>query len=93
MVKISCHTNIDCARGLQWPTELPERPQVGDLIRSRSSTNTKHIELAVCGCTWFWDELSGQGSRGVWVLRVELHLPPHRLANIPAFEKFVKEPR
>ena len=69
MVYIQCRTNIDCAKRLQWPSELPERPMIGDLIRSTSSTNKKHIELEIVGLTWVY--------KCGWFLQVELHLPKH----------------
>ena len=86
LIPISCRTNIDCAKRLEWPISLPASPQVGDLIRSLSSTNKKHIELQVVQVTWV-----GSGSKAY--LQVELHLPPHRYENLQVFEKFVKEPR
>ena len=90
-VPIRCRTNIDCAKPLQWPTYLPARPMVGDLIRSLSSTRTKYIELMVVATTWV-KELTPH-DLGDWFLQVELHLPPSRFENLAAFEKFVKEPR
>lgn len=92
MVSISCRTNIDEAKMLQWPTYLPERPQVGDLIRSTSSTKTKHIELAVVKCTWIQNNaVYGMIRAEEWYLEVELHLPPHRFESILDFERFLKK--
>ena len=83
-MKIKCHTNIDCARTLGWPTELPGEPQVNDLITSTSSTKNKCIQLKVTQRTWTFDELCNQ-----WLLCLELHLPSWQY-DIPSFEKFVK---
>ncbi len=91
MIKVVCRTNIDCAKMLKWPTELPERPMVGDLIRSTSSTVAKHIELEVCQLTWVTHSNEFEGK--YTALHVDLHLPRHRFENITAFEKFVKEVR
>ncbi len=87
MINISCRTNIDCAKHLAWPTMLPARPVVGDLIRSLSSTSHKCIELQVVQCTWIFEDVSW---RRETYLEVYLGLPPHRYENIQAFEKFVK---
>lgn len=84
MIDIQCTTNIDEARKLRWPTQLTERPVVGDLIRSLSSTRDKHIELQVVQCTWVKDEFLNT------VMKVELHLPKGRFESINAFEKFLK---
>lgn len=99
MAKIRCHTNIDCAKPLKWPDSLPDYPQVGDLIRSESSTNDKYIELQVVGRTWYksvdyttsrhGDEIKIEGVDSHWILHVELHLPKYRFENITAFEQFV----
>lgn len=85
MVNIECRTNIDCCKYLQWPNELPERPVVGDLIRSTSSTSKKYIELEVVRCTWFYSEHSHD-----WILNVELWMVIGRYENLTAFEKWVE---
>ena len=86
-MNIVYHTNIDCAKRLTFPQNLPERPQVGDKIRSLESTNTKHIELEVVDCTWV--EYTEGYDFGTYLL-VELHLPKHRFVNIADFEQFLK---
>lgn len=83
MITVCCHTNIDCAKQLSWPAHPPERPLVGDLIRSASSTDSKYIELEVVRCTWFANQY------GSWMLDVELHLVKSRWLNLEAFEKWV----
>lgn len=89
MIEISCTTNIDCAKCLKWPTILPERPMVGDLIRSTSSTDRKYIELQVVAVTWVqtrpYDLFPA-----LWHLVVELHLPKSRFESIGDFEKHVR---
>jgi len=84
-MRIQCKTNIDCARLLEWPTELPARPMVGDLIRSRSSTHDKAFELGVVETTWYYCV-----HRHEWILQVELNLAGTCYPNVPVFEAHVK---
>lgn len=84
MIKIQCVSNLDVFSRLKWPEELPEAPQVGDLIRSSSSTSQKYIELEVCRRTWFFSTL-----RQIWVCEIELHLVTSRGFTIGSFEKWV----
>lgn len=86
MPSIQCHTNIDCAKQLGWPDRLPERPVVGDLIRSTSSTSKKHIELQIYRCTWVRNDRTYE-----WYIDVELHLPTSRFQNITAFENWINK--
>ena len=90
MTKIHCRTNIDCAKRLTWPTELPERPMIGDYIRSTSSERDWVVELKVIQTTWirYYDHVSKQDE---WTLEVELHLPPHRYQDIEHFENHVRK--
>ncbi len=93
MICISCTTNIDAAKRLKWPNELPARPNVGDRIRSTSSTATKYIELEVVCVTWVKaSETSWSIPEGQWYLEVELHLPKHRWVSIHDFENWVNRP-
>ena len=85
---VQCRTIIDCCKQLQWPTELPERPMVGDYIRSTSSTMNKHIELVVGSVTWY--KTSGMFGEAVWAVEVYLDMPPHCFQNIEHFERFIK---
>lgn len=91
MIKIHCRTNVDCARSLQWPSELPDRPIVGDYIRSTSSTNNKYIEMRVASVTWVCKEYKNLFDTvvKVWELEVYLDIIPTRFQNIPDFERFV----
>ena len=89
MININCHTNIDAAKLLKFPKSLPDRPLIGDLIRSTNSTKNKHIELEVVQCTWVYHEAYCHDDSG-WELLVELHLPKGRFQNIQDFEMFLK---
>lgn len=89
MPRIRCHTNIDCCKRLEWPTELPEVPRVGDLIRSPSSTKDKHIELQVVRVTWVFQECWDSPGK-MWIAEVELHMVPSRYASLAEFEKWVE---
>lgn len=82
---ISCHTNIDCCKTFDWPTVLPEVPQLGDLVRSRSSPSPYTIELKVVERVWFYDNLLNS-----WCCRLDLHLPDG-FANVLTFEAWVKK--
>ena len=42
-IKIHCHTNLDDFRRVNWPTELPVRPQVGDVIYCKRGVS--HLEV------------------------------------------------
>lgn len=88
MLKIRCYTNIDCARNLQWPDYLPDRPMLGDKIRSISSTTNKVIELEVHAITWVRAVYSNESSE--WTLHVDLHFPKGSGWTIPSFENFIK---
>lgn len=85
MVNVICTTNIDCCRKLEWPNALPQVPRVGELIRSRSSTNNKHIELEVVRVTWFFHEHYKE-----WYADVELWMIRSRYASFTEFEKWVE---
>lgn len=74
---VRCRTNLDNVMGAeQWPTELPERPVVGDHIRSLVKHGVFQLELEVFCCTWVaipWLASGAAGSR--WILEVELGMP------------------
>jgi hypothetical protein len=89
MVRVHCRTNIDCAKRLQWPEELPARPMVGDYIRSTSSTRTKHIEMVVCGIVWFQCTDAFSPYCKEWVCQVELDMIRTRFATYDDFENFI----
>jgi len=74
-VDIRCHTNLDVRE--EWPTKLPFRPMVGDIIRSKSS-----LELEVCRITIDINVFYG--------CCVELHLPKYRFLTIQDFEQWYK---
>lgn len=71
MVQISCRVSSQFS-GLEiWPSELPERPCIGDRICSgRLWKNDYRLELEVYHTRWIYRPSSGD-----WTLEVELHLP------------------
>lgn len=47
MVKVTCRTNLDDYRGVNWPTEMACRPVIGDRVRDQEGKR----ELKVCSIT------------------------------------------
>jgi hypothetical protein len=90
-MKIHCRSNIDL-RQEQWPEMVEARPQVGDIIESKTAwgPNKIHLELAVVGVKYRWFPYSG-GPLGEWGLIVELHLPPHTFEHFTAFQQWYKD--
>lgn len=91
MIKVRFRTNIDCAHRLEWPQYLPDRPLVGDKIRSLSSTRDKHIEMVVGECTWVPDQ-DFFGDRPVtkdFILEVYLDVIRSRYPKLADFEDFI----
>lgn len=76
MIKVHCHTNLDDLKREAWPTELPDRPLVGDIIESGTTHGDKfggfRFELKVVRVIW----KVRNPMRGVneWYCDVELHL-------------------
>jgi hypothetical protein len=82
MIKIHCHTNLDLHPSEKWPTELPCRPMVGDIIQSSiERRNGVKLELQVVRITFTSrnDEI---------VVDTELHLQPTRFPTIFDFDKW-----
>jgi hypothetical protein len=78
--------------GEAWPTELPCRPMVGDIIESLTKRAKGYgLELEVCRVIFRSKEMNyGEEKREVY-LDVELHLIPTRWQNVSEFEKWYYE--
>ena len=87
MVKVRCITNLDeVMRYETFPTKLPSRPIVGDIIESATWHNSlTKVVLEVVQVTWVKDN-------DKWIAEVELHLPKSWL-NIEQFQKWYKQIR
>lgn len=84
MVSIVCRTNLDdVGRYETFPTELPECPKIGHLIRSARKRRDAIVELEVCQVTWIHSEIQKH-----WYAEVYLDLPRHRFENISAFQNW-----
>ncbi len=70
---VECRTNLALSSE-QWPTSLPERPMVGDLIESATRWGDFRLKLKVVRVTWA-PSSACSGCVPRWYLRVELGLP------------------
>ena len=104
-MKINCHTNLDLYPCERWPTELPCRPVVGDII-----TSSTGLELKVCRIVFVernhgrehLKELNSRRAEHLQIpeshmqtesyvqCNVELHLPKHRWGSVSEFEKWYR---
>lgn len=79
-MKVYFHTNID-VHNEKWPTELPYRPMVGDLVRSSTKWRDGYqLELVIVRITLTEDEIDA-----------ELSLVTSRFACISDFNKFYEK--
>jgi hypothetical protein len=82
-MKISCQTNLDDIYE-EWPTELPFRPMVGDLIQSKRGFELEVVQITI-------DAFAKYPLKGPeLVLTVELHIPKYRCENISDFTAWYK---
>ena len=97
MIKVQCRTNLDIKHHAEkWPEQLPERPVVGDLIRSAmewqvNSFSFRQLELRVCRTTWVYKPSNVKDTTDYgdyWYLQVELTLIESRFENMTAFQKW-----
>jgi len=80
-MRVHCRTNLDGAKRLTWPTELPAVPQIGHRIRSTDKSPAgKVVELEVCGVTWICPD-----NHSDYIPVIELNLPT--LWTVSEFEK------
>ncbi len=69
---VYCRTNLALSSE-QWPTSLPERPMVGDLIESATCWGQFRLRLKVVRVTWAYGSVACAGCAPRWHCRVELH--------------------
>ncbi len=94
MIHVNCRTNLDICE--EWPTILPCRPLVGDIIKSKRGLELKVVQI-------IFDEFGKRNFKysfqqgGIYtekaevsesVLLVELHLPDHRFESIAKFNEW-----
>lgn len=91
-MKVYCFTNLDvfCEH---WPSELPARPMVGDIIRSNTVRRKGTLELQVCQVTIFCDQKASDDPYNPrreesWAYEVELTLIPSRWKCVSDFQKW-----
>lgn len=68
-MNIICRTNLDLHPAEKWPTSLPVRPVVGDVIESATEWPNGRLQLKVVGITWTYSK-----NQEDWVFIVELNL-------------------
>lgn len=72
MVKVRCRTNLDKFKFTEFPTELPFRPVIGDVVIVSENT-----DLEVIAVRFKKDPISN----GDWYAEIELHIPKRYLNN------------
>ena len=80
-MKINCFTNLDINCYEKWPTELPFRPMVGDIITSSTGLQLEVVRITIYGGATILEPVT---------VDVELHLPKGRFENITKFEEWYK---
>lgn len=89
-MRVHCRTNIDDCQRLEWPTNLPALPNVGDLIRSPSKMEHGiEIELQVCRITWV-KTYNFSSNIGEFQPEIELTMPTHRFHNFSHFRAILE---
>lgn len=87
MVPVHCHTNLDDAKGQEWPSQLPCRPIVGDVIQSKAG-----LELKVVAITFRHSKrLSGFRGEGWECVDVELHMCLYQGKSVLEFQNWFKK--
>ncbi|MCK9569128.1 hypothetical protein M0R72_09315 [Candidatus Pacearchaeota archaeon] len=94
MVFVHCRTNLDDVMRIEeWPTELTERPMVGDRIQSKTNhPRGFQLELEVAYVTWKY--AGGLDKYPPWYLEVYLSLPSwQKSLSIREWQEWYKRAR
>ena len=77
MVSVQCRSNLDLM-GERWPTQLPSRPMVGDLIQSATQwgKHRRQLELRVVAVSFKCRpaDVTVDRYKDEWYAEIELHL-------------------